>query len=32
MVLMNHGIFSFGDSARQSYERMIALVAAPRIT
>ncbi|MHB8667079.1 MAG: class II aldolase/adducin family protein, partial [Burkholderiales bacterium] len=26
MVLMNHGIFSFGDSARQSYERMIALV------
>jgi rhamnose utilization protein RhaD (predicted bifunctional aldolase and dehydrogenase)/NAD(P)-dependent dehydrogenase (short-subunit alcohol dehydrogenase family) len=27
MVLMNHGIFSFGDTARQSYERMIALVA-----
>ena len=26
MVLMNHGIFSFGDNARQSYERMIALV------
>lgn len=26
MVLMNHGIFSFGDDARQSYERMIALV------
>jgi len=26
MVLMNHGIFSFGDSARQSYERMIELV------
>jgi rhamnose utilization protein RhaD (predicted bifunctional aldolase and dehydrogenase)/NAD(P)-dependent dehydrogenase (short-subunit alcohol dehydrogenase family) len=26
MVLMNHGIFSFGESARQSYERMIALV------
>ncbi len=26
MVLMNHGIFSFGDSARQSYERMIDLV------
>ena len=26
MVLMHHGIFSFGDSARQSYERMIALV------
>ena len=26
MVLMNHGIFSFGDDARQSYERMIQLV------
>ena len=26
MVLMHHGIFSFGDSARQSYERMIELV------
>ena len=26
MVLMNHGIFSFGDNARESYERMIALV------
>ena len=26
MVLMNHGIFSFGDSAQQSYERMIELV------
>ena len=26
MVLMNHGIFSFGDSARQSYDRMITLV------
>ena len=26
MVLMNHGIFSFGDSARQSYGRMIDLV------
>ena len=26
MVLMQHGIFSFGDSARQSYERMIDLV------
>jgi len=26
MVLMNHGIFSFGDTAKQSYERMIALV------
>jgi rhamnose utilization protein RhaD (predicted bifunctional aldolase and dehydrogenase) len=23
MVLMNHGIFSFGDTAKQSYERMI---------
>ncbi|MEJ2361700.1 MAG: bifunctional aldolase/short-chain dehydrogenase [Gammaproteobacteria bacterium] len=26
MVLMNHGIFSFGGSARESYERMIDLV------
>ena len=26
MILMNHGVFSFGDSARESYERMIALV------
>jgi rhamnose utilization protein RhaD (predicted bifunctional aldolase and dehydrogenase)/NAD(P)-dependent dehydrogenase (short-subunit alcohol dehydrogenase family) len=26
MVLMNHGIFSFGSSARESYERMIELV------
>ncbi len=26
MVLLQHGIFSFGDSARESYERMIALV------
>ena len=26
MVLMNHGIFSLGDDARQAYERMIALV------
>jgi len=26
MVLMNHGIFSFGETARESYERMIALV------
>jgi len=26
MVLMNHGIFSFGDTAKQSYERMISLV------
>jgi rhamnose utilization protein RhaD (predicted bifunctional aldolase and dehydrogenase)/NAD(P)-dependent dehydrogenase (short-subunit alcohol dehydrogenase family) len=28
MVLLNHGIFSFGNSARQSYERMIDLVQA----
>ena len=26
MVLMNHGIFSFGASAKESYERMIDLV------
>jgi rhamnose utilization protein RhaD (predicted bifunctional aldolase and dehydrogenase)/NAD(P)-dependent dehydrogenase (short-subunit alcohol dehydrogenase family) len=26
MVLMNHGIFSFGETARDSYERMIELV------
>ncbi|MCU7837729.1 MAG: bifunctional aldolase/short-chain dehydrogenase [gamma proteobacterium symbiont of Taylorina sp.] len=26
MVLMNHGIFSFGDSAEESYQRMIKLV------
>jgi len=26
MVLMHHGIFAFGDTARESYERMIALV------
>ena len=26
MVLMNHGIFSFGSTAQESYERMIALV------
>jgi len=26
MVLMHHGIFAFGASARESYERMIALV------
>ena len=26
MVLMNHGIFSFGNTARESYERMIELV------
>ena len=26
MVLMNHGIFSFGATAMESYERMIALV------
>jgi len=26
MILMNHGIFSFGDSAKESYDRMIELV------
>ncbi len=26
MILMNHGVFSFGDSAKVAYERMIALV------
>lgn len=26
MLLMNHGIFSFGETARESYERMIKLV------
>ncbi|MGQ0545650.1 MAG: class II aldolase/adducin family protein, partial [Betaproteobacteria bacterium] len=26
MVLLSHGIFSFGDDARESYERMIELV------
>jgi len=26
MVLLHHGMFSFGDSARESYERMISLV------
>lgn len=26
MVLLNHGIFSFGDTAREAYERMIDLV------
>ncbi|MPZ45678.1 MAG: bifunctional aldolase/short-chain dehydrogenase [Betaproteobacteria bacterium] len=26
MILMNHGVFSFADSARESYERMIVLV------
>lgn len=26
IVLMNHGIFSFGDTAQESYERMIELV------
>jgi rhamnose utilization protein RhaD (predicted bifunctional aldolase and dehydrogenase)/NAD(P)-dependent dehydrogenase (short-subunit alcohol dehydrogenase family) len=28
MVLMNHGVFTFGDDARESYERMIRLVSA----
>ncbi len=27
MVLMNHGVFSFGSTAREAYERMITLVA-----
>ena len=27
MVLMNHGLFSFGETARESYDRMIELVA-----
>ena len=27
MLLMNHGMFSFGETARESYERMIELVA-----
>ncbi len=27
MVLLKHGVFSFGNDARESYERMIALVA-----
>ncbi len=26
MILMNHGIFSFGDTAQESYDRMIDLV------
>ena len=26
MILMNHGIFSFGDDAKESYDRMINLV------
>jgi NAD(P)-dependent dehydrogenase (short-subunit alcohol dehydrogenase family)/ribulose-5-phosphate 4-epimerase/fuculose-1-phosphate aldolase len=26
MILLNHGLFSFGDTARESYERMIELV------
>jgi rhamnose utilization protein RhaD (predicted bifunctional aldolase and dehydrogenase)/NAD(P)-dependent dehydrogenase (short-subunit alcohol dehydrogenase family) len=26
MVLLNHGIFSFGETARESYERMVELV------
>lgn len=26
IVLLNHGVFSFGDDARSSYERMLALV------
>jgi rhamnose utilization protein RhaD (predicted bifunctional aldolase and dehydrogenase)/NAD(P)-dependent dehydrogenase (short-subunit alcohol dehydrogenase family) len=30
MVLLNHGVFSFGATARESYERMLALVARAR--
>jgi rhamnose utilization protein RhaD (predicted bifunctional aldolase and dehydrogenase)/NAD(P)-dependent dehydrogenase (short-subunit alcohol dehydrogenase family) len=26
MILLNHGVFTFGDDARSSYERMIAIV------
>ena len=26
LILLKHGVFSFGDSAREAYERMIALV------
>jgi len=26
MVLLSHGIFSFGETAREAYERMIELV------
>ena len=26
IILMNHGIFSFGDNAKESYDRMISLV------
>jgi len=26
MILLNHGVFSFGENAKESYERMIALV------
>ena len=28
LVLLNHGVFSFGEDAKESYERMIALVGA----
>ena len=31
MVLLNHGFFSFGETARESYERMIDLVARAEI-
>ncbi len=27
MILLNHGVFSFGDTAREAYDRMIELVA-----
>ena len=32
IVLLKHGVFSFGNTARESYERMIDLVRAPRAT
>src|SRR5262249_28317783 len=28
LVLLKHGVFSFGDTAREAYERMIAIVSA----
>ena len=28
LILLNHGIFTFGDSAKQSYDRMIKYVSA----
>ena len=32
MVLLNHGFFSFGATAQESYERMIELVSRARRT